>query len=44
LDDIFKKTVAKPHIYYLPLSESEVEAKKKKTQTEAQPTPKELVK
>ena len=30
IDKIFKKTVTKPHIYYLPLSEEEVKAKKKK--------------
>lgn len=27
LDDIFRKTNAKPHIYYLPLTEEEVKAK-----------------
>ena len=27
LDDLFKKTQAKPHIYYLPLTEQDVAAK-----------------
>lgn len=28
LDNLFKKTETKPHIYYLPLSEEEVQKKK----------------
>jgi len=37
LDDLFKKTVAKPHLYYLPLSDSQLDAKKK-IAVETQPT------
>jgi len=33
LDDLFRKTTALPHIYYLPLTDSEVEAKKKTAPT-----------
>jgi hypothetical protein len=29
IDQIFKKTETKPHIYYLPLSEEEVKEKKR---------------
>lgn len=29
LDDLFRKTETKPHIYYLPLTEEQVAAKKK---------------
>jgi len=41
LDDLFKKTVAKPPIYYLPLSESEIEAKKKAAEAKPAPLPEE---
>jgi len=30
LDNLFKKTLTKPHIYYLPLSDEEVQEKKNK--------------
>jgi len=29
LDDLFRKTVAKPAIYYLPLTDNDIELKKK---------------
>jgi len=35
LDDLFVKTVSKPQIYYLPLTESQVEAKKKVNPSES---------
>ena len=28
LDDLFLKTITKPHVYYLPLTDAQVEAKK----------------
>ena len=30
IDSLFRKTVTKPHLYYLPLSEEQVNAKKAK--------------
>lgn len=39
LEDLFRKTDAKPHIYYLPLTEEQVEAKKQaRRQMEGQPS------
>lgn len=35
LDDLFRKTEAKPHLYYLPLTDEQVAAKKQRREASA---------